>query len=284
MIDRKKMDEESGFKQRFIYITPYLKFNGQKGNFTLIERGEKNELGEVKELGEKVQIVLLKRGKFKLFTLGMFTNEGVPNRNDVVNLYETGEDKRKKMIDVGPWKDLKAKYNLKTKQLPYVLVLLEDGTKKIAKMGVLPSSLMNYWEYQNGFKVDGRPYEFITEISPYKAKSKGKDYFKMKFARVEKVESLEEIAKAVSEVADNVKREEDSFVKEDTKEESAGVKEMKKASEESKDGIPIINEDGEGGHKVIPDKGEEEKTEKKGEKKSDDGLEEDEINVDGIPF
>lgn len=243
MVDKRDLDKKSDFVKRYTYITPYLKFNGKEGHFHLLDRDEKNDIGKVKALGEKIEVVFLKRGKFKLYSGNLFSNEAHPNQKEPIRIYEVDkENNRRRTIDVGPYQEMKKKHGLKTKQLPFVLV---EG--KIAKFGITPSSLANFWEYLDLFKKGDSPYEFTTTITCKQVKGKqGRAYYVMHFARKEKVADLDKVADAIDEVVQNVEMEEDSFksMKESEKEFNDGGSEEFGPAKEIKDkDIPVIEKD-----------------------------------------
>ena len=207
-IDKIKLDDLSDFKQRFYYNVPFLKFNGKEGTFTLLKRDDVGEIKEAQDLGKEIQVVFLKRGRFKLVSGRYYSSEAYPKKGKMINLYQIDKKTGKRMlVDVGEWQEIKSRYGLKTQQLPFVLLLPE---KEIVKLKIIPGSLQSYWDYLATFRGKERPYEFITKISSVEEEGKeGGVYYKLSFEKVKPVENLEEIARYIDEVASNLKKEEE---------------------------------------------------------------------------
>lgn len=185
MPTEKELDAMSGFDRPQMTFFPSIKFGSTKSSttpvkeFSLLSTNEKGELVAV-SLGEKLDCVLLHRGKMKLKSSEMYSTE-YEKKTDLVSIYN-----KEKNFKVGtmPAEQAKDAYHMSTVQSPYVMLDVK-GETIVAKLTVIPSSLSNYWEYLNEFKGEEKPRQFYLIIQADKKESKGKGgaYYKICFEK-----------------------------------------------------------------------------------------------------
>jgi len=180
-----ELDAMSGFDRPQITYFPSIKFGSTKMSqtpvkeFSLLSTNEKGELVVV-SLGEKLECILLHRGKMKLKSSDCYTSE-YNKKSDIISVYN--KDKGFK-VDTGTAEAMKDKYQMRTVQNPYVMFDVAEKTV-VAKLTVIPSSLSNYWDYLKEFKGEEKPRMFMLNVQADKKESKGKggSYYKMIFEK-----------------------------------------------------------------------------------------------------
>jgi len=211
-MDKERLNEMSDFQDKYIYRVPFLKFSGRKGNyskageFTLLDQDKEGNIVP-KSYGNSIDVVFLKRGKFRLEGESFVSAEGMPNQNKNVNIYQMGKQGNRRLIDSGPWQTMKQRYGLKTSQFPYVLIVQDDI---VARLKVLPGSLSRYWNYLASFKGKEKPYDYITALGSVEVEGNKGTYCEMTFEAKERSD-IERIAERIREVSDNVRRMEESL-------------------------------------------------------------------------
>jgi len=279
--DLSDLSGEKNIKPAPKYILPSIQLNGNEGKFYKRIVGEEGI--EKKAMTNKVQGVMLKiRRVCNAFTTDyiLSTNEHNTWRDNVTvfkTILEDGKSKGTKMFDKGSSQIMKEKYGMKMTQIIYFLI-----GKEVIKLRIKGKGLGQLIEYWKVFKdKNEHVYNYVTEVKAFKAGKNpaGVDYYATNFQRLEKVGDMDVIAKEIREVAGKI-QEIDDFYKNRVSEEeelSEGAKEMKKLG---KDEIPTIEEDGQGGYDIKKDEKKEGDVKVKKEKTGD----EEEINVEDIPF
>lgn len=191
-----------------------LQFNGNENKFYLIDRkgGLKEIDGEQqyakKELGASVTVIFLKqRRKLQQFRKGeknLSTNEH-NTKGDMLTLFGDSN------VVKGSNDELRERYpGLKTTQVIYCLLHMEDGTWELVRLNIKGSALgsenkdkdvMTYYDYISSFKADGANehfYEYMTDLFGVKEKSDLGTYFAMTFSRGESISLDQEMMTKVS--------------------------------------------------------------------------------------
>ena len=211
-----ELNEASGFVKTDFARYPYLKFISSGGGksevktFCLLDSKEDGRL-DVEELGETVNVIFLNRGKFRLKRGSYITNDLVPGKDKNVKVYKINRETGKRsLLESGEWRAMKEKYGLSTFQYPYVL-LNNKGSFEIVRLGILPSSLSNYWEYSDSFKKGELIYGYQTILRASeepKTSSEGGDYYQMEFIRGREVEDIGFVKEKILEVKGNLDKRE----------------------------------------------------------------------------
>lgn len=173
-----------------------LAFNGQKGQFFLVEKtkgliqnGDKKGFNKI-PLGETAKVVFLRiRRKLRQYRKNekaLTTNEH-NTKFDMLTLF--GDDR----IVKGTNEELREKYQgLKTMQIVYALLVTESGNE-LVRLNVKGSSLgsqskakgvHDFYSYISSFKKDGADnhfYDFETVLSPVEEQSDAGTYYAMTF-------------------------------------------------------------------------------------------------------
>ena len=257
-----ELNEASGFIKTNFTRYPYLKFISSSGGkskvktFCLLTSKENGGL-DVEELGESVNVIFLSKGKFRLKKGSYITNDLTPRKDKNVDVYKVNRETGKRnFLESGEWRTIKDKYGLSTFQYPYVL-LDNKGSFEIVKLGILPSSLSNYWEYSDSFKEGELIYGYQTILKASeepKISSEGGDYYQIDFSRGEKVKDINFIKEKVFEVKSSLdkkelaKKEYDPFEMDGINE---GILKETTAETEERE-LPVIDTDEEIDIKDIP--------------------------------
>lgn len=191
-----------------------LQFNGNEGKFYLIDRkgGLKDIDGEQqyakKDIGVSATVIFLKqRRKLQQFRKG--------EKNLSTNEHNTKADMLTLFGDTNVVKDtndgLRERYpGLKTTQVLYCLLLLEDKSWELVRLNIKGSALgsenkdkdvMTYYDYISSFKENGANehfYEYETNLFGVKEKSDLGTYFAMTFSRGESISLNQEMMTKVS--------------------------------------------------------------------------------------
>lgn len=238
-----QLDEASDFNTSKIVRFPYLKFSSagskqaEAKTFTLLRNDDDGNL-QAENLGEEVNVIFISRGKFRLKKASYTTNDIVPNQREI-ELYKINKNTGKRAFqEKGEWRELKEKYDLSTFQYPYVLL-----NNEIVRLGILPSSLGNYWDHCDEFKGNEKIYQFETTIKAgdEAKQSEGGIYYEMVFERGKKVRDFDNVAEKIMEL-NEIKKQQEFQYKQSTKEIE---QKLESGMIESED-IPIIEEDDEG--------------------------------------
>ena len=199
-----ELDKMSGFEKTSRTKYPFLKYISAEGSkskapvksFVLLRNDRDGNLIP-ENLGNEVKVIFISVGKFKLKKGAYITNEIVPGKDKEIDVYCFNRETRKRNFENrGLWRSMKEKYDLSTYQYPYVLI--DD---EIVKLGVLPSSLSNYWDYRNSFKENERIYEYKTILKGAKEAKRnlGGVYYDMIFEKGAKL-NQSDLEKAVENI------------------------------------------------------------------------------------
>lgn len=243
-----ELDKASDFGRPNIHSFPFIKFSAAEGgksevkHFTLLTSDADGNL-QAQDLGEELKVVILHRGKFKMKKGNFSTNELTPNKDKQVSVYKRTKTGKRVFENKGTWHEMKEKYGMSTSQIPYVLVD-QEGFQGVAKLGVLPSSLSNYWEYCDEFKRKEKPrhFETIVKASDKEKESQGGTYYEMSFKRGKALdeELREMVEEDIMDLDAKLKENEKAFSQDEDPETEEEV--FYEKPEVDKDDIPVIDE------------------------------------------
>ncbi len=265
----KELEEASGETtvKQTKYVVPILKFNGNKGIFSLLTQKKDGTL-DAKEIGETIEGTILKiRRVFTSFEkvqggdISFFTNEHNSFR-DTITLFERKKGVARAKIVDGNQKIDKIRENYPALRLKQQLYFLYKG--EIVKLGVKGKSLSQLFEFYKEFSANEHMYQFSTRITNHSEENEGGlKYFVMDFTRGNESDP-EIVAPAIKGVADALALQDKSFQDMPAEDFQRDDPQFQKPAED----IPIIEEDS----STIA-----ESTDKPEPK-------EDEIKVEDIPF
>lgn len=211
-----EINKASGFDNISIKRYPTIKFtasdnskHSEAGSFTKLSNDEKGNL-VAEDLGKELKCVFLKRGKFGMKKKPYRTNEvNRPGKFTSVEVFKTGKDGKGMRVDEGLWRDMKDKYGLSTFQYPYVMLADKDCT--IAKLPILPSTLSNYWGFNDTFETtEDEIWEFETILKADDKITKGSEgeYYLMTFKKGKKLEgeALDLVAQTIKDLRDELSK------------------------------------------------------------------------------
>lgn len=202
-----RMAKLSGAQERAPkYVVPLLKFNGNTGEFRILDTETKEET----PVEKPVSITILKKRKsLNSFSAleSFFTNE-YNNVNQKVNLYKNVDGTITfEACDFPP--NLREKYQqLRTKEILYVLF---NGL--VHKLEVKGGSLGDFYDYLTALGDENtHTFQVVTELGSEKTQNEAKfSYHKITFTKSDAEVDLDAVEKHMVEVAEATSKVDEYF-------------------------------------------------------------------------
>lgn len=226
--------------RRVRYEVPILKFNGNTGKFSILNKQPDGTL-LANDLGSMLKGVILKiRRTYTSFeklpegNVRYFTNEHDSFKDELILFERKSNTNKTNMVMQGSLNEIRAaNSNLRLKQLWYFLINL-DGEETIVKLGVKGKSLSSAFEFFKEFKSDEHFCQFNIEISSHQEQNEGGlNYYVMDFKKLEESD-YPTVEKKIEEVVSALELQDKSF-----QERSASTQPM---VEETSEELPSIAE------------------------------------------
>jgi len=226
--------------KRSKYTVPILKFNGNKGQFTLLTQQADGKLLP-EEKGNEVSGVILKiRRVFTAFekvpgdTISSYSNEHNSYKDEIVLFERRKSNPKSSMVWEGNAKMIREFLpSIRLKQ--YLYFLYND---EVVKLGVKGKSLASLFAYYKDFGPTEHLFQFVTNITCHQEESEGGlQYFVMDFKRG-KESDLKIVSEKIREVAEALRLQDRSF-----QEYPKIEQELDRTKELEDEKIPVVDEE-----------------------------------------
>ena len=226
------------------YTVPILKFNGSKGDFTLLTQDKEGNFVPSEPTSETEGVILKVRRIYTGYqetpsgSLRWYTNEHNSNKDKLI-LFERPEKGKSRLVAEGTLEEIRTKYpKIRLQQNLYFLL----DNEKIVKLGVRGKSLGAFWQYiKEDFKEGEHIFQFLTKITCHQEENKGGiSFYVLDFLKAEK-NDIDIVGPKIREVASGLEKQDKSFSNSqvgDSKDEKKD-EEKKEETEEGKKDIKV---------------------------------------------